>query len=112
MYGYTYGRWEVVFNTGRGRSPSLVLKRPRPRGSGATASREMVVFAESARIVDNVRHDTVVYKWLFQIDGSWLAKCVRRIIEFYIMLRTPAKLLLLGSYDLAYTVSHLFAGVR
>ena len=42
-------------------------------------------------------------QWLFQYGSSpmvRMAKCVRRIIEFHIMLRTPAKLLLLGSYDI------------
>ena len=42
---------------------------------------------------------------LNQAHRWFVAKCVRRIIEVYIILRTPAKLLLLGSYDLAYTVS-------
>ena len=52
----------------------------------------------------SLRHDTVVCKWLFQSTSTPMVR-VRRIIEFHIMLRTPAKLLLLGSYDLAYTVS-------
>ena len=54
-------------------------------------------------------HDTWCASGSFKSSSPWfVAKCVRQIIEFY---RTPAKLLLLGSYHLAHTVSRLFAGV-
>ena len=65
----------IVRNLFRGGAAALIVHNLF-RG-GATASREIVVFAESANKsgLQCLRHDTVVYKWLFQIkltDGSWL----------------------------------------
>ena len=71
------------------------LKFPRP--SFVRESREGL----GPRLMyGSLRQDTVVCKWLLlnQAHRWFVAKCVRRIIEFYIMLRTPVKLLLLGSY--------------
>ena len=82
---------------------------------GATASRETVVLLnQRTNIIDNVWQSKARYGGvqvalsveLNQAHRWFVAKCVRRIIEFYIMLRTPAKLLLLGSYDLAYKLAN------
>ena len=90
-------RWRVRLYFTKGLGARLVFRSRMATKYAQLCDRVFVgdVFEVSSR---SVRDNLLPHRW-------FVAKCVRRIIEFYIMLRTPAKLLLLGSYELAYPVS-------
>ena len=83
-------------------SAFYVVSVPDPH---VTPARKRVWYLTSAFLVVLSQHGGVQVALSVELNQAhrwFVAKCVRQIIAFYIMLRTPAKL---GSYELAYPVS-------